>query len=131
MLPAKTVQIKNRTKGTVIGTRVAMADTMWTRLIGLLRETGLDPGTGLLIRPSSAVHTLGMKFAIDVVALDPSDKVVGLWPGLIPNRMSGLSFKARAMLELPTGTIRQSQIELNDQLAVEDLAVEPEPRAAV
>jgi len=39
-------------------------------MVGLLGKARLDPGKGLLIVPSSGVHTWGMRFPIDVVALN-------------------------------------------------------------
>jgi uncharacterized protein len=54
----------------VIGTRIAVADTGLARLIGLLGRKKLEQGSGLWIQPSSGVHTFGMRFPIDVVALD-------------------------------------------------------------
>ena len=65
----------NRTRQTCLATALAVADTHWTRLRGLL---GLSPndfgnGRGLWIVPCRGVHTLGMGFAIDVVYL------IALW----------------------------------------------------
>ncbi len=58
------------TRATTVGTRITIADTSLTRLIGLMGRRRLDAGCGLLIRPSSGIHTFGMLFSIDVVALD-------------------------------------------------------------
>ena len=59
-----------------MGTRIAIADTSLTRLVGLMGRRRLDAGCGLLIRPSCGIHTFGMLFSIDVVALDRSLRVV-------------------------------------------------------
>ena len=40
------------------------------RLQGLLRRSGLGPGSALLIERCGAVHTVGMRFALDLVFLD-------------------------------------------------------------
>ena len=60
---------RNRTKANTIGTQIAVAETSLTRLVGLAGRRRLDAGCGLLIRPSSGIHTFGMLFAIDVIAL--------------------------------------------------------------
>ena len=95
------VTIRNVTRATVIGTRIAVADTGFTRLIGLLGRRGLEPDTGLWIRPSSGVHTFGMLFPIDVVALDRKLRVCAVWPKLRPWRISGVSWRIHSVIELP------------------------------
>lgn len=61
--------------GQVAVERLYVADTFWSRLRGLQFAKGLPPGTGLLLRPCSSIHTCWMRFAIDVLFLD-SDGVV-------------------------------------------------------
>ncbi len=112
------VEVVNKTKGTVLGSQVRVANSALSRMVGLLRHRGLDRGTGLLIEPSSGVHTFGMRFPIDVVALDRNRCVRGVWERLGPFRLAALSFRTRSVLELPVGAIRDSQTEVNDQLAI-------------
>jgi uncharacterized membrane protein (UPF0127 family) len=57
-----------------------------------------------------------MRFPIDVVALDKTLRVVGLWPNLSPFRLSGIGLKFHSMLELPAGQIALCQIGFGDQL---------------
>jgi uncharacterized protein len=111
---------KNRTKANTIGTRIAVAETSLTRLIGLVGRRRLDAGCGLLIRPSSGIHTFGMLFAIDVIALSRSMQVVKLWPSLPPFRITSISWKVQSVLELPAGEISRCQIEVGDQFEMAD-----------
>ena len=112
----KQVTVLDKTRATTVATEVAVADTFLRRLIGLLGRRRLDAEAGLWIRPSSGVHTFGMLFAIDVVALDRHHRIYAVWPGLRPWRISGVSWKIHSVLELPTGTIQQKGIEIGDQL---------------
>jgi uncharacterized membrane protein (UPF0127 family) len=114
----KRVVVHNRTKSVVVGTQIGLADTSWTRLIGLAGRRELGAGAGLLIQPSSGVHTFGMRFPIDVVALDKKLKVVKLWQRLVPFRVTTVSFKTQNVLELPAGTIREAGIDVGDQLEI-------------
>ena len=114
----KHLTIRNAGKAVTIGTRIVPADTFLSRLFGLLGETQLTPGSGLLIRPSSGVHTLGMLFTIDVVALDSAMRVVKVWPRLRPFRVTSVSLKVRSVLELPAGQIDACRIEHGDQLEI-------------
>jgi len=112
------VRVVNQTRGTTVGERVEIADTSLSRARGLLGRRGVSPGGGLWIMPSSGVHTVGMKFAIDVVGLDKGMRVVRLWHRLVPFRMTSISFKTRSVMELAAGQIRECQIEIGDVLAV-------------
>ena len=71
-------------KAVTVGSRIGLADTFLSRLVGLLGKSSLDDGAGLLIRPSSGVHTMWMRFAIDVVALDKDLRVLKTWQRLPP-----------------------------------------------
>jgi uncharacterized membrane protein (UPF0127 family) len=112
----KHILVLNRTKNTTVCHQSSVADTFLTRLIGLLGTRKLDPGKGLLIQPSSGVHTFGMAFSIDIVALDLKNHVVGAWACVGPGRVRGLSRKTRRILELPSGQIERSMISVGDEL---------------
>jgi len=105
-------------KAETIGSRIGLADTFLLRLIGLLGQSSLDDGAGLLIQPSSGVHTLGMRFAIDVVALDKNLRVLRTWQRLPPWRATSINLKTHSVLELAPGKIRQHNIEPGDQLVL-------------
>jgi uncharacterized protein len=111
-----TIELRDRTSGTTIGTRITIADTFLTRLVGLLGRRQLDPGCGLLIRPSCGIHTFGMLFSIDAVGLDKGLRVVKLWPRLAPFRVTSLQRKAHSILEVPAGQISACRIHVGDQL---------------
>jgi uncharacterized membrane protein (UPF0127 family) len=110
------IELRDRTSGTTIGTQITIADTSVARLVGLLGRRELSPGCGLLIRPSCGVHTFGMLFSIDAIALDKGLRVLKLWPGLAPFRVTSLQRKAHSVLELPAGQISRCRIQVGDQL---------------
>lgn len=111
--------VTNQTRNTVLCPRTRVADTTLTRLFGLLGKPPLAATDGLLIRPSSGVHTWGMAFPIDIVALDRGDCVLGLWRATGPWRVCGLSLKTRSVLELAPGAIDRSATSLGDRLRLE------------
>jgi len=112
------LRITNPARGTVLAERVKVADTSITRFIGLLGRRGLPAGEGLLIKPSNGVHTLGMRFSIDVLLLDRAGFVVAAYNNLRPFRVTRLNWKAAMALELPPGTIGGSRTERGDQLLI-------------
>ena len=116
----QTVRVVNATKGTVVGESVSVADTSLTRMKGLLGKTSLEAGGGMLIFPSQAVHTIAMRFPIDVLFLDRNWRVIHAQPSLVPNRISGLHWKAQCVLELPKGAIEQTGTAVGDELLIEE-----------
>lgn len=112
------VEVRNETRGTVVCAGARMADTFPLRLFGLLRERSLDEQDGLMIVPSSGVHTFGMSFPIDIVALDKHSRVVGLWPHIGPWKVRGLSLRTQRVLELAPGRIERCGLRVGDSLTV-------------
>ncbi len=112
------VRVRNRDRGTVLAEAAGVADTSAKRRTGLLKHTQLNPGEGLWIAPCEAVHSFGMKFAIDVVYLDRKKRVRKLRKQMVPRRLSAC-LTAHSVLELPVGVIEASQTRPGDQLEFE------------
>jgi uncharacterized membrane protein (UPF0127 family) len=100
-----------------------IADTSEKRRTGLLKHTGLAPGEGLWIVPCEAVHTIGMKFAIDVVYLSKQKKVLKIRDNKGKWQMS-MCLRAHSVLELPAGRAAETGTEVGDQLEFVKEAVE-------
>ena len=111
----KMLRVENITRGTTVGHSVEVADTSLRRMWGLLGRRGLGAGSGLWIKPSSGVHTVGMAFKIDVVGLDRNLKVIKLWKSLPPFRVTSVSLKMASVIELPSGTIAETGVKVGDQ----------------
>ncbi len=73
------------------------------RACGLLWCAPLRDGDALLIPGCHAVHTCGMRYAIDVVFLDASGCVLAVVAGLAPWRCAARC-RAAAVLELAAGS---------------------------
>lgn len=112
------VSITVREKATVIGDKIAVADSSASRFLGLMGKRALEPGSGMWITPSSGVHTFWMRMRIDIVALDKQNRVVALAHSVPPWRLSCVSPKTRSVLELPAGRIRECGISLGDALVI-------------
>jgi uncharacterized protein len=115
----KQVRIVNKNKATVVGAQISVADSFFPRLIGLMGRRSLEPGHGMLITPSSGVHTCWMRIAIDVVALDKRNRVLKLGHAVKPWRLSGLTLKTIRVLELAAGQIHATGIEIGDELEIQ------------
>ena len=71
----------------VLVARVERADSVPARMRGLLGRRSLPPGEGLLIERCGAIHTVGMRFAIDAVFLDRQWRVCRVVPDVRPGRL--------------------------------------------
>lgn len=113
-------RIVNETRGTVVAEDVRVADGVWSRFWGLMGRRSLPEGGGLLLRPSSSIHTAFMRFPIDVVFLDREFRVVRVVPEMKPFRVAVAFGGARSALELNAGAVAKAQMEADDKLVLTD-----------
>jgi hypothetical protein len=107
------LRVMNRTRGTLLATRLEVAASGKSRRKGLLGRTGLASGDGLWIVPCESVHTFFMQFPIDLVYLDRNNRIRKLGSEVGPWRIS-VCLSAHSVLELPVGTIRATRAERGD-----------------
>lgn len=109
------IEIRNTRDGYVLADRATEAATHWSRFRGLIGRRGLEPGGGLVIRPSSSIHMLFMLFTIDAVFFDADDRVtratsnVRPWIGFASGGRSAVG-----VIELPKGVA--TNVSPGDQL---------------
>jgi uncharacterized protein len=114
--PDQRLRVINTTRSTLLATQLEVADSGPKRNKGLLGRDGLAPGGGLWIVPCESVHTFFMRFPIDLVYLDRQNTVRKVSSAVGPWRLSAC-FTAHSILELPAGTIRETQTQRGDVLA--------------
>jgi hypothetical protein len=109
------ISVRNETRNTVLAASADVASSSATRRKGLLGRDELPAGHGLWIVPCESVHSFGMRFPIDVIYLDRKKRVRKLRRQMTPWRVS-MCLLANSVLELPAGTIDQTQTQRGDQL---------------
>ena len=114
------VRVWNRTRDTVLGAAVDVADTSAKRRTGLLKHARLNPGEGLWIVPCESVHTFFMKFPIDLVYVDKRRKVRKVRSRVPAWRLSAC-LSAHSIVELPAGTVEQTGTQVGDELVFDRL----------
>lgn len=101
--------------GVLIGDRIEVADTFYSRLKGLLGRTGLEEGQGLLLVPCNSIHCIGMRFAIDAVFMDIDRKVIWIRENMEPGAKETKK-DAYYVLELASGVVKEKGIQRGDIL---------------
>lgn len=107
------MQLVNQTRNERLARTIIMADTFLTRLRGLLGRSSLDPECCLVLKPCRSVHTMFMKFAIDVMFLDRSGRVVSLTT-MQPFSFSAVVPESHLAVELPAGTLARTGTSTGD-----------------
>jgi len=113
------MRVVNRTRGIILGEKVRTASTLLSRFVGLLGTASIADGEGLWIAPCRGVHTLGMRYPIDVAFLDARGVVVGILAELPPNRVGRVFRGARGALELPSGILAATGTVPGDRVEFE------------
>jgi len=114
----KTFCVFNRNRESFLGLRVTRADTVLSRLKGLLGRMRLEPDEGIWLIPSHGIHTIGMMFAIDVVYLNAGNRVIHLIEHLGPFRISPIRIKCASILEFRPRAIFSSHTRIGDELVI-------------
>jgi uncharacterized membrane protein (UPF0127 family) len=113
------VRVVNRTREILLADKVRTASSLLSRFVGLLGTAAIADGEGLWIVPCRGVHTLGMRYPIDVAFLDARGVVIGILTGLPPNRVGRLIRGARGALELRSGILAATGTVPGDLLEFE------------
>lgn len=100
--------------GTVLAS-LERAESFRARTVGLLGRRELD-GV-LLIDKTKSVHTMGMKFPIDVAFCDADLTVIRIVT-MQKHRVSKIEFGAACALEAEAGRFRHWRVQVGDQLEI-------------
>ena len=96
--------------GTVVAKRVEMASSIGQRALGLMLQPRLPKGNGVCIKPCKSVHTILMRFPIDVIFVDKEGNVLRILNSLKPWRMPRPVWRSAAVIELPAGTLAKKGV---------------------
>jgi len=103
--------------GGVVCERCRLAATPLRRLRGLLGRSELPPGEGILLRPCGSVHTMFMRFPIDVVFCDRDLRVLSVSAAVPPWRMRAQR-GAHVVIELSAGEASRRGVAAGVQLRI-------------
>lgn len=115
--------IKKENKEVIVENAMT-ADSFFKRLRGLMFTKQLLPQSALFIYPCSAIHTFFMNYNIDVLYLDINNIIVALDENMKPGKIGKYVKDAVAVVELPSGKIRETSIAVGQ--AIEFIKAEGE-----
>jgi uncharacterized protein len=100
----------------VIVENLKVAKSPFSRIRGLLFTDSWPPRHGLWLVPCNSIHSLGMRYAIDVIYLNKACQVVKITPNFRRNRLGPIVRKAHSVVELPAGSLEKMDLKVDDIL---------------
>jgi uncharacterized membrane protein (UPF0127 family) len=86
------------------------------RSIGLLFTDSLPVQEGMWFDGCAAIHTLGMRYPIDVIFLDRDNRVIDTIREVPPQKLAVTCLKAKVTIELGAGTLERVRVDRGDHL---------------
>ena len=94
---------------------IEIADNVVSRGLGLIGRGGWKRN-GMLLKDTNAIHTVFVRFPIDVIFLDKDFKILRVVENMEPFRFSPIVWNAKHVLELPTGTIKNKSLRVGNKI---------------
>ena len=110
------MKVRNKTKNSIIVEKAIMADTFWRRLVGLMGKAELGDNSGLILTPCNSVHTMFMRFPIDVIFLNHKLEILLIKQDLRPWSISPIVAGAQYVLEVNAGKALEGRTEVGDTI---------------
>lgn len=109
------MKVINKTKQTKIAETIVIPTSLLDQSLGLLKY---KIPAAMLLKTRWGIHTLGMRYSIDILILDKQNCVVTMKENLKPNNIFVWSPQFETVLELPLGTITKTKTKIGDTIIV-------------
>jgi uncharacterized protein len=97
---------------------VIIASSFTKKLFGLILEDRLDKDSCFFINASNSIHTMWMRYSLDVLFLDEKDNVLRCIEKIPPFRCTPFVKNAKKVIELYPGSIALKKIRIGDLLEI-------------
>lgn len=112
----KLVVINNISTNICLANRAKVARNLWSRITGLIGKKDFNPGEGLVLLPCKGIHTLGMRFPIDVLYVSETGIVTKILSGIKPNRWGPVLKETQFIIELPASIVQRTGTKTGDRI---------------
>ncbi len=112
------MQAFNHSRGRMLIENGLVAAGPWARLRGLIGRPSLQPGEGLVLPGTKGIHTIGMRYAIDIAFLNKQGYVIHLTRSMHPFRISRVVIHSAMALELRAGLLYETGTAIGDLIEV-------------
>jgi uncharacterized protein len=90
-------------KDCIIARRIFTADNFIQRSLGLILRKPLEYGEAFLIKDCRSIHTIGMRYNIDVLFIDKNSRVIASFKDVSPWRITPFVSDASSAIEFRSG----------------------------
>jgi len=109
------MKIVNQTSKKILSETAIMPSNPFLRAKGML---GYKNGICVILNTRFGIHTIGMKYPIDLLVLNNKKRVVFLKIGLKPNRVFLYNPIYKKVIELPKDSINRTKTKINDIISI-------------
>ncbi len=107
-----------RKNGITLTENCQVADSFFTRFMGLMFRRSIPEDYALHITPCNQVHMLNMRFPIDVIYLDASGTVVKIDENVQPGKICKTVKNAKSVIEVTGFYSSENNIRQGDMIEV-------------
>lgn len=104
----------------IIADPVIQAQSFLDKLFGLTIRRKLSKKKGFLLYNCNSIHTLWMRYSIDVIFIDINGEVLAVFNNLKPFRITPFIKNASYALEMISGTVEKNSLKAGDNIQFED-----------
>lgn len=116
----KKITIHNKESNEVISLNGIYANTVITRMIGLMGKRSIASDFCLLIDPCKQIHMMNMRFSIDVIYLNADNKIVDIDESIAPWSIGKKRSNACKVIESNAGYL-STLVKINDYLVIKQV----------
>lgn len=113
----------NKSNKNVIVKKLSVADGFWSRMKGLMWKKDLAEDEGLLLVPCNSVHSMFMRFPIDLLFLDRELKIIRIIERFKPWKATPIFRDCHQVVEIKAGVASKKGVTVKDELEV----IKPNP----
>jgi len=110
--------VYNQTRQCFLSLHVTLADSICSRLMGIMGNLKHKAHEGLWVVPSRGIHIIGIHCPLDLIYLDEQCQVIHVVEYLPSFRIAPMKTQAESVLQLPAYSIYSSRTRPGDQLLI-------------